>query len=683
MNDICPHCGKPAAPSALDGLCPGCMIKAAVETQNSDARAPISDHSKAQSRRPFTPPSPIDLAAHFPGLDILELIGQGGMGAVYKTRQKNLDRLAALKILAVKSPGETAFAERFSREAKALARLSHPNIVTVYDFGTAGGFGYFLMEFIDGLTLRQMFQLQKLTPGEALAIVPQICEALQYAHNQGIVHRDIKPENVLLDKSGKVKIADFGIAKIMRHEEECRTLTGANDVVGTPHYMAPEQIEQPLEVDHRADIYSLGVVFYEMLTGELPIGRFQPPSAKVQMDVRLDEVVLRSLEKERERRYQYASDVKTAVETISSTSIGQSPKQPENMMGQCLAWLRIHRKQAFILIAVILSFVVVHVAILNNSVQPFHSAEISPVGTNTTAQMGTALNRTNREVLQVELRQAEDAEGRIEKMVQVGMAPPMDLELAQYRVKILKAELAGDWAKVARIRLLSAERRFLIETRKRQVGVQSEPFGYENAWEDLEVRRAEFDDDPIGIAKARYAAAQLRFEIAGKQMQTGTITSDDYEKAKSSYELRQTEYELLLKNSPSPKTKSVSTANSAKTNISAAAASILKLYPQVVTFGEVLDKRNTSLALKQLRAAAMEFESLLPSLSESEVESYCTLIAAQLKRVEKALNANDYDLTRQLIYSLSDTLKASQFIAKLEKLSKLSSTETETNRVIR
>ena len=144
--------------------------------------------------------------------------------------------------------------------------------------------------------------------------------ALQYAHDQGIVHRDIKPENILLDKQGRVKIADFGIAKILGREGKDSTLTEGKQVIGTPHYMAPEQVEKPQTVDHRADIYSLGVVFYEMLTGELPLGRFAPPSRKAQIDVRLDEVVLHTLEKEPERRYQHASQVRTDVETIAGTA---------------------------------------------------------------------------------------------------------------------------------------------------------------------------------------------------------------------------------------------------------------------------------------------------------------------------------------------------------------------------
>jgi hypothetical protein len=184
------------------------------------------------------------------------------------------------------------------------------------------------MEFVDGVNLRRLLDAGKLAPEAALAIVPQICDALQYAHDHGVVHRDIKPENVLLDKEGRVKIADFGLAKLVGRAAQDFTLTAAGQVMGTPQYMAPEQIEHPQDVDHRADIYSLGVVFYQMLTGELPLGRFQPPSKKVQIDVRLDEVVLRALEKEPERRYQQASDLKTRVETIATTPLGGTGPQP-------------------------------------------------------------------------------------------------------------------------------------------------------------------------------------------------------------------------------------------------------------------------------------------------------------------------------------------------------------------
>ena len=335
----CPHCGKPVPPTALGGICPECMLKAGLATQTEGPGGAGPHGTKVVQ----PPPLPAEIASLFPQLEILECLGRGGMGVVYKARQPRLNRFVALKILAREKEQDAQFAERFTREAQALARLNHPNIVTVYDFGTVGqpsslspsereqaksGKGatpvlhYLAMEFVDGLNLRQLLQTGKMPPAQALAIVPKICEALQYAHTEGIVHRDIKPENILLDKSGRVKIADFGIAKMMGWETGQQTLTGAQEAVGTPHYMAPEQIEKPLTVDHRADIYSLGVVFYEMLTGELPLGKFQPPSAKVQIDVRLDEVVLHALEKEPDRRYQQASLLKTRLETIAASAPG-------------------------------------------------------------------------------------------------------------------------------------------------------------------------------------------------------------------------------------------------------------------------------------------------------------------------------------------------------------------------
>jgi uncharacterized protein (TIGR03067 family) len=271
------------------------------------------------------PPSLDELAQQFPQLEILELLGQGGMGIVYKARQPRLDRFVALKILPAEAGRDPAFAERFAREARALAKLTHPGIIAVYDFGESDGRFYLLMEFVDGVNLRRLLRERRLKPEEALQIVPQICQALQYAHDQGVIHRDIKPENILLDKQGHVKIADFGLAKLLGSKAADSALTGSQQVMGTPHYMAPEQMERPLAVDHRADIYSLGVVFYEMLTGELPLGRFAPPSQKVQVDVRLDEVVLRALEREPERRYQHASDVKAEVESITPGTPATAP----------------------------------------------------------------------------------------------------------------------------------------------------------------------------------------------------------------------------------------------------------------------------------------------------------------------------------------------------------------------
>jgi tRNA A-37 threonylcarbamoyl transferase component Bud32 len=326
----CERCGAQLAADAPEGLCPRCLMALNLATQTEAPTSEVGPDGTKMVPPKREPPPPLEeIARHFPQLEILECLGRGGMGVVYKARQPRLNRLVALKILAREKEQDPRFAERFTREAQALARLNHPNIVTIYDFGEADGLYYLLMEFADGLSLRQLLQTRKLAPEEALAIVPAICEALHYAHQQGIVHRDIKPENILLDKQGRVKIADFGIAKLLGGEGRVESLTGDQQVVGTPHYMAPEQVEKPGIVDHRADIYSLGVVFYEMLTGELPLGKFAPPSHMVKMDVRLDEVVLHALEKEPERRYQQASQVKTDVETIARTEGGGAQAEPE------------------------------------------------------------------------------------------------------------------------------------------------------------------------------------------------------------------------------------------------------------------------------------------------------------------------------------------------------------------
>jgi len=262
---------------------------------------------------PAQPPlSPEEIAPHFPQLEILECLGRGGMGVVYKARQKALNRLVALKLLAPEREKDAQFAERFAREAQALAALSHSHIVTIHDFGQTNGFFYLLMEYVDGVNLRQLLGARKLSPEEALAIVPPLCEALQFAHERGIVHRDIKPENLLLDKEGRVKIADFGIAKMLGAD------AAEEQAAGTPGYMAPEQKETPQRVDSRADIYSIGVVFYEMLTGELPADKLQPPSRKVQVDVRIDEIVLRALEKAPELRFQTATEMRTRVEAVAN-----------------------------------------------------------------------------------------------------------------------------------------------------------------------------------------------------------------------------------------------------------------------------------------------------------------------------------------------------------------------------
>jgi predicted Ser/Thr protein kinase len=241
----CPQCGAELPPDAPEGVCPKCVLGLGLDSESGSAAVPGPESPAGpQQTAPFSPPGrfvapePAELARHFPQLEILELLGQGGMGAVYKARQRQLNRLVALKILPPEVAQDPAFAERFAREAQSLAQLSHPHIVTVHDFGQAGEFFYFIMEFVDGTNLRRLIAGRKLEPREALAIIPQICEALQYAHDEGIVHRDIKPENILIDKKGRVKIADFGLAKLLHRgaggspaSPRPFTLTGSQQVL--------------------------------------------------------------------------------------------------------------------------------------------------------------------------------------------------------------------------------------------------------------------------------------------------------------------------------------------------------------------------------------------------------------------------------------------------------------------
>jgi tRNA A-37 threonylcarbamoyl transferase component Bud32 len=299
---------------APEGLCPECLYLQALDP----GKAPAANGEQRSPSPIFVPPPPAELAKHFPQLEILELVGQGGMGAVYKARQPKLDRLLALKILPPEVARDSTFAERFTREAQSMARLNHPNIVTIFDFGEADGLFYFSMEFVDGKNVRELMQSGALSAPLALQIIPQVCDALRYAHDEGVVHRDIKPENILLDKKGRVKIADFGLAKIVGLSPSYLTLTGTHEVMGTLYYMAPEQMKRSHSVDHRADLYSLGVVFYEMLTGELPVGRFAPPSHKARVDGRLDSIVLRALSREPEHRYQDAAELKKDVEIVKA-----------------------------------------------------------------------------------------------------------------------------------------------------------------------------------------------------------------------------------------------------------------------------------------------------------------------------------------------------------------------------
>jgi len=292
------------------------------EAADAPALVPIGRSGTGQR---WSPPPVEEAVRLFPAYEVLGMLGYGGMGAVYQARQPALDRMVAIKLLPLEISVDPAFAERFRREARALAKLSHPNIVTVHDFGqTAEGHLFFVMEFVDGSNLRQLMQRGEIGTPQALQVLLSVCDALAYAHSQGIVHRDIKPANVLVDRQGRVKVADFGLARFTDAPID-PGVTSTGMVMGTPDYMAPEQREG-MNVDHRADIYSLGVMLYETLAGEIPKGIFDPLSQRIGTDKRLDQIVSRALSRQPDLRFQSSNELKTAIQLVQPAVVKAAEK---------------------------------------------------------------------------------------------------------------------------------------------------------------------------------------------------------------------------------------------------------------------------------------------------------------------------------------------------------------------
>jgi serine/threonine protein kinase len=298
---------QPSRKSPIGGLDPAGLLGLAATTQPSGGG--------------WTPPGLEQVAKLFPQWSVRSVLGRGGMGAVYLAHQADLDRDVAIKLLPIESSADEPMVERFRREARTLARLKHPGIVSLHEAGvTTEGHFFFVMEYVKGRPLSELIHAGRLSTTQVIEIVREVCDALAYAHEQGVVHRDIKPSNILIDDQGHAHVADFGLARA-DSTTGGMTLSQTGAFMGTPEYAAPEQAKDATRVDHRADIYSLGVLLYEMLTGELPRGIFQPPSSKAGADQRFDKVVHRALQERPEDRYQQASELKADMMPRKGTSL--------------------------------------------------------------------------------------------------------------------------------------------------------------------------------------------------------------------------------------------------------------------------------------------------------------------------------------------------------------------------
>lgn len=263
----------------------------------------------------FQAPEIAQLAPLFPGYEIELLIATGGMGAVYRAVQKSLDRTVAIKILPDELSKDAAFCAGFEAEAKAMARLNHPNLIGVYDFGEINGMLFIIMEYVPGKSLFHSANGIAIDQGEVIRLVTGICNGLAHAHEHGIIHRDIKPSNILLDLNAQPKIGDFGLARPMDRQVE-----EGEEIFGTPHYTAPEVVTPPHTVDYRADIFSVGVMLHELLTGRLPADDRRTASAIIHCDPRFDAIVRRATNPQPEARYSSASEIAHDLHEIATTA---------------------------------------------------------------------------------------------------------------------------------------------------------------------------------------------------------------------------------------------------------------------------------------------------------------------------------------------------------------------------
>lgn len=305
--------------------CHRCGNKFAVVRGDGDAGAvrKSPDAAPPPAKKPRLAVNDLAPGARLAGYEITSTLGRGAMGTVYQATQLSLDRPVAVKVMSLDLVKQNEFVLRFRREAAALAALAHPNVVAIIDQGNVGDNWFLVMEFVQGPTLRQLLSKRSLRTSDIFSLAIQIGRGLDYAHTKGVVHRDLKPENVLLSDGGSqgyvAKICDFGLADMLYSNRSFVNLTGTNISMGTVNYMAPEQRRDAGRVDQRADVFSYGVLLYEMLTGQLPVGRYPEPSQRNRgLDPRLDPVILGALEGDPRRRFTRVNKILEVLEAVRS-----------------------------------------------------------------------------------------------------------------------------------------------------------------------------------------------------------------------------------------------------------------------------------------------------------------------------------------------------------------------------
>jgi serine/threonine protein kinase len=285
-----------------------------------------SDQLPEENHVPFVPPEPAELERMLPQYAIQRLIASGGMGAVYAGLQRDLDRPVAIKILPPDAGRDGESIDRFRTEAKAMARLIHPHIPAVFEFAVVEEYCVLVMELVDGSNVFHLIRENLLPSRRAIEVFQQVCDAVHFAHSRSIVHGDIKPGNILVNTDGQAKLADFGLARLMEQSDRD---SSSWTPMGTPEYAAPELYDRNATPDHRADIYSLGVVLHEMLTGAAPSGEFELPATALKLDPRIDEIIARCMEINPDLRYQSVAEIRQVTREILDGINAPPPAPPQ------------------------------------------------------------------------------------------------------------------------------------------------------------------------------------------------------------------------------------------------------------------------------------------------------------------------------------------------------------------